>query len=270
MLLQVNTITLALNPTKTIFTACAQTSGLTPALIVSGLHGTKQTDGVGPEVTVTYADGTSTVVSSTWSGGNMTIVLSADIPDSVTTQFSFQLVNSYSAQSPITDALIEVAGLGLADTDLAESAGFLQIIQAEWTEDAFWSIKSVQDTSNYPCDLNNISVTVTPAVTIKSCADYVEFTGFVGTMTDDLPPTLSGTSTQGVFNSNAVWTKADGKLKVFLTGNLNAGTQYTFGFQVRNGLDGQGAQTISIEAPLVSSTNIVAMSGAVLEILSPD
>ena len=133
MLLQVNTITLALNPTKTIFTACAQTSGLTPALIVSGLHGTKQTDGVGPEVTVTYAGGTSTVVSSTWSGGNMTIVLSADIPDSVTTQFSFQLVNSYSAQSPITDALIEVAGLGLADTALAETAGFLQIIQAEWT-----------------------------------------------------------------------------------------------------------------------------------------
>ena len=142
-------------------------------------------------------------------------------------------------------------------------------------DDVSWSVKGVQDNSNYPCDLNSISVSITPAVTIyQSCADYLEFAGFVGTMTDnstdDLPRTLTGTSTQGVFSSNAVWTKDDGKLKVFLTGNLNAGTEYTFGFQVRNGLDGQGAQTISIEAPLVSSTNIVAMSGAVLEILSPD
>ena len=133
MLLQVNVITLELNPTKTIFTECAQTSGLSPALIVSGLHGTKQTDGVGPEVTVTVGVGTSTVVNSTWSGGNITIVMSADIPASVTTQFTFQLVNSYSAQNPITDALIEVVGLGLADTNLEESADFLQIIQAEWT-----------------------------------------------------------------------------------------------------------------------------------------
>ena len=124
---------MSLNPSKPIYTACAQSSGLTPAIIISGLYGTKQLDGAGPAVTVTDSSGSRTE-TSTWSGGNITISLSADIAASVTTTFSFILVNSYSAQGPITDSLLEIVGLGIADNNLDESNDFLEIIQASWTQ----------------------------------------------------------------------------------------------------------------------------------------
>ena len=144
--------------------------------------------------------------------------------------------------------------------------------------DVTWTSLSVSDSSNYPCDLNTISVAITPAVSIyQACADYVELTGFTGTMTADSssaqPQALTGTSTQNVFNSDAEWTMADGKLRVFLNADLVAGTSYTFQFEVRNSEVPQPAQDISINVPLVSDTNqvLAATSGDnVLDILEPD
>jgi hypothetical protein len=141
-------------------------------------------------------------------------------------------------------------------------------------DDVTWTSLSVSDTSNYPCAINDISVAITPAVSIyRSCAEYLEFTGFVGTMTADstssLPQALTGTSGQNVFNSDAEWTRSDGKLKVYLTNDLLAGTSYTFQFQVRNGQDPQTAQDIYIDVPLVSDTNKVLAADDVLEIVTP-
>jgi len=149
---------LSLNPSMPIYTACAQTSGLSPAIIISGLYGTKQIDGSGPDVTVTNNGGTVLrTETSTWSGGNITISLSADIAESVTTVFKFTLVNSYSAQAQLTDTLIEIVGLGITDSNLDESGGFLEIIQAEWTQ------ADARQSTPYR------KFTLRPVVVVKSC-----------------------------------------------------------------------------------------------------
>jgi len=99
-------------------------------------------------------------------------------------------------------------------------------------DDVTWTSLSVSDSSNYPCDLNEVSVAFTPAITLSSsCVRFVEISGFTGTMTDDQSLTLTAPSTELV--TSATWAKDAGSIQVFLAADLVAGTPYSFSFVVR-------------------------------------
>ena len=137
-----------------------------------------------------------------------------------------------------------------------------------------WSEKSIEGTSEYPCDLNSMTVTLAPTLDVyQSCVEYLEFTGFgTGTMTASTTREAQGmalTEAPGEFEQYADW-DSGGTLTVWLTSGakLDSGATYAFTFQVRNGQESQTLQSVSINAPLVSGNNKVSMDNTILRILA--
>jgi len=132
-----------------------------------------------------------------------------------------------------------------------------------------WSTKSISDTNTYPCFENVITLTIQPDVDLyASCVEYLEFSGFTGSMTGS--SSLSIVDDSSTFNKTASWSMSSGILQVFLVGTMSKDTKYTISFTIRNGKEPQVAQdSIAINAPLLSSTNQQVMVGSVLQILEP-
>jgi len=126
--------------------------------------------------------------------------------------------------------------------------------------DIGWSVKRIQDNSNYPCGMNQISVTMSATIDSRQgpeCVQYLEIVGLVGTLqADSSTLTLQVTSASaGVFNADATWDKTLGRIKVYLNAALSAGVTYGFSFSIRNSATPSvSGVTVTISVPQISST----------------
>ena len=91
--------------------------------------------------------------------------------------FSFALQNSRTPQDARVVTL-SVDGV-LSPTSITDGGG------SDSTEplkiaNIGWSVRTIQDNSNYPCAMNQISVTLSPTIDIKQGAECVQYLEIVG------------------------------------------------------------------------------------------
>jgi hypothetical protein len=123
----------------------------------------------------------------------------------------------------------------------------LEVVAASWT------VSTINQTSTHPCAQNNISISITPDIDVdRSCVHTLTVTGLVGSTTGgttvDLVPAETSTA---VFGGSAGWDRAAGQLTVSLAQNLVRDTSVYFQFELQNRAESQGAQAISIRAPVI-------------------
>ena len=100
-------------------------------------------------------------------------------------------------------------------------------------DDVSWNSLVISETSNYPCDTNVVSVTVTPDIDLyASCVRFIQISGFVGTMTDD-DSSLELTDADAALSSSALWEQEGGVIKVSLDSDMSADMPYAFSFTLR-------------------------------------
>jgi hypothetical protein len=126
-----------------------------------------------------------------------------------------------------------------------------------------WVVSSISDTSNYPCDLNVLTITLQPDITLfkscvveifeKSCLQlacsetdflwlsslfyllqgYFELVGLTNVLTSSTSLSVNATDQAFVFRSDATWNQSTGRLRVFLNQDMVANTMYSFKFRLR-------------------------------------
>jgi hypothetical protein len=169
--------------------------------------------------------------------------------------FSFALQNS---RTPQDARVVTLSVDGVLSPTLITDGGGSDSTEPLKIADIGWSVKTIQDNSNYPCGMNQISVMLSPTIDIRQgpeCVQYLEIVVFVGTLQADSSTLQVTSASAGVFNADATWDKTLGRIKVYLNAALYAGTPYAFSFSIRNSATPSvSGVTVTISVPQISST----------------
>jgi hypothetical protein len=173
----INTVTVEFSPSLDIYATHKCVSFIT----ISGLSGSKQTTGAGPTVYGAAVTSNFLSASSSWveSGHSIIINVTLFIPKNVVKTFSFNLVNSYAQQNPITNSKILFGALTIPEAQqMFSSNSIMQIISASFT------LRTAQQSLPYPCAENTITVSLTSDVGFNSaCVATITISGLVGSST---------------------------------------------------------------------------------------
>jgi len=187
--------------------------------------------------------------------------------------FSFALENSATPQDA-QDVTLSVSGvvsppsITQAYSESNNDGDPMKIADVGFSE------STISDNSNYPCDLNTITISLRSTVDITAgadCVEYLEIVGLTGTLEPDNQALEVISTSAGVFNADATWEQVDGRIKVYLDANLDAGVTYTFSFEIRNSASPSlsGVTSVDLTVPDISQsiTSMTILGAGLLDIM---
>jgi hypothetical protein len=247
----INTVTVSFSPRLDIYNECVS------SITVSGLSGSKQTTGAGP--TVYGVDGNFFSASSSWVENSHSIIIGVNeiIPKNVFKTFSFNLVNSYAQQNPITNSKILFGALTIPEAQqMFSSNSIMQIISASFT------LRTAQQSLPYPCAENTITVSLTSNVGFNSaCVATITISGLVGSSTASNDVLDLESPLPSEVGSTGDWKNANQAdyslvLSVSVAGFVN-NVAATIKFKLKNQGTIKGASDLFVKAtPLISSISL--------------
>ena len=247
----INTVTVSFSPRLDIYNECVS------SITVSGLSGSKQTTGAGP--TVYGVDGNFFSASSSWVENSHSIIIGVNeiIPKNVFKTFSFNLVNSYAQQNPITNSKILFGALTIPEAQqMFSSNSIMQIISASFT------LRTAQQSLPYPCAENTITVSLTSDVGFNSaCVATITISGLVGSSTASNDVLDLESPLPSEVGSTGDWKNANQAdyslvLSVSVAGFVN-NVAATIKFKLKNQGTIKGASDLFVKAtPLISSISL--------------
>ncbi len=247
----INTVTVSFSPRLDIYNECVS------FITVSGLSGSKQTTGAGP--TVYGVDGNFFSASSSWVENSHSIIIGVNeiIPKNVFKTFSFNLVNSYAQQNPITNSKILFGALTIPEAQqMFSSNSIMQIISASF------ALRTAQQSLPYPCAENTITVSLTSDVGFNSaCVATITISGLVGSSTASNDVLDLESPLPSEVGSTGDWKNANQAdyslvLSVSVAGFVN-NVAATIKFKLKNQGTIKGASDLFVKAtPLISSISL--------------
>jgi len=247
----INTVTVSFSPRLDIYNECVS------SITVSGLSGSKQTTGAGP--TVYGVDGNFFSASSSWVENSHSIIIGVNeiIPKNVFKTFSFNLVNSYAQQNPITNSKILFGALTIPEAQqMFSSNSIMQIISASF------ALRTAQQSLPYPCAENTITVSLTSDVGFNSaCVATITISGLVGSSTASNDVLDLESPLPSEVGSTGDWKNANQAdyslvLSVSVAGFVN-NVAATIKFKLKNQGTIKGASDLFVKAtPLISSISL--------------
>jgi hypothetical protein len=171
----INTVTVSFSSSLDVYANCVS------SITISGLSGSKQTTGAGPTVYGAAVTGNFLSASSSWVGNEHSIIINVtlDIPKNNFKTLSFNLLNSYAQQNPITNAKISFGALTIPESENKFSSNsIMEIISASFT------LRTAEQSLPYPCAENTITVSLSSDVGFNSaCVATITISGLDGSST---------------------------------------------------------------------------------------
>jgi hypothetical protein len=204
-------------------------------------------------------DGNFFSASSSWVENSHSIIIGVNeiIPKNVFKTFSFNLVNSYAQQNPITNSKILFGALTIPEAQqMFSSNSIMQIISASFT------LRTAQQSLPYPCAENTITVSLTSNVGFNSaCVARITISGLDGSSTASNAVLGLESPLPSEVGSTGDWKNANQPyyslvLNVSVAGFVRNNTA-TIKFKLKNQGTIKGASDLFVKAtPLISSISL--------------
>jgi len=139
----------------------------------------------------------------------------------------------------VNSAFVSSSGIPIIETSMDLGIGAARPM---FVEDVALSVRDVHQSTPFPCADNTITVTLNSQVTLLAgCDPVVTISGLQGTVTESGP--LEIMQDGDVFASTGAWTQGDGQIVVAVEEDLEAGSTYSFSFEVENPTTAVNAST---------------------------
>jgi hypothetical protein len=265
-----NTITVSFQVDAPLFLSCVN------QFTLSGLTGS--TTGTNVQLGVNNAQASMISGTAGWTNSadaaKLVLALSSNLLGCTPVTIAFDLTNPSVPQSSRDVAIAFTAAAALSGkTAVTTSRSLSKIDQgALYVEDTAWDLLSISSTSNHPCAINTITISMRPIVPLKCNGISLVFSGLGSSRTDG--PTIALISPYADLNPSANWTKSKaggggGELTVVPTKTLLNGVVYSFSFSITNADTAQAEVT---ETTLMvrggGRENQVPMVGSITAIVS--
>eukprot|EP00961_Rhodomonas_salina_P104883 1412210-Rhodomonas_salina.1 len=271
-----NTIIVTLVSNVPLFVDCA------PVVTVSGLSGTNTPDASNFTILFTGANLVQTFNGGIWSmsAGTLefdlvSVMAAVGLSEVMDVSFEIAVVNGAASQaSPgvlaegyITNTVGNEetrtwTDSVASDSTIAHLSYTDKSVNSAVSGDAFplfiaahgFEVKTIGQSSPYPCDTNSITATITSWVPlfVGWCQPQIVISGLTGTATMDNNALAIVPSDGAVLESAAIWRRDTGSATINITATVIAGTSYEVQIDLVNDRNAQASPDIYIHAyPIV-------------------